>query len=222
MDLWIESLIRLIAAAFLGGLIGLERELSHKPAGLRTNMLICSGSALFMIVSQLVAGSGTYSGDPGRIAAQVVAGIGFLGAGVIVHSRGSVVGVTTGATIFVIAAIGLAVGGGYYVPAAAATLIVIVSLLVLGKLEKAVLPKNQQSFFFTITTADVQGVLAELRRLSQEQKFVMESISAEPTEDGFRLRFTIQTTPERHEKIVPLLLTLPGAVRVELPGDAGA
>lgn len=222
MNLWIESLIRLVTAAFLGGLIGLERELSHKPAGLRTNMLICSGSALFMIVSQLVAASGAQSGDPGRIAAQVVAGIGFLGAGVIVHSRGSVVGVTTGATIFVIAAIGLAVGGGYYVPAGAATLIVIASLLVLGKLEKALLPKNQSSFIYTITTTEAQRVLGEVTRISQEQKISIESLSADPVEGGLRLRFAIQATPERQQKFLSLLLTLPGALHVEFPRDAGA
>ncbi len=220
MNLWMESLIRLVAAALLGGLIGLERELSHKPAGLRTNMLICTGSALFMIISHLVATSGPQSGDPGRIAAQVVAGIGFLGAGVIVHSRGSVVGVTTGATIFVIAAIGLAVGGGYYVPATAATLIVILSLIVLGKLEKTLLPKNHQSVVYTITTKDAPHVLAGVNRILSDEKISTESISLEPMDEAFRLQFTVQTTAAKHEKLLPQLLTLPGTVRVEYPRDA--
>src|SRR5690554_2045638 len=115
----LDLLIRLLLAAILGGLIGLEREISGKPAGLRTNILICVGAAL---LTELSLGIGLLTperpnADPARIAAQIVSGIGFLGAGTIIQARGSVVGLTTAATLWVVAAIGMAVGAAAYVEA---------------------------------------------------------------------------------------------------------
>ncbi|CUS88767.1 MgtC/SapB family protein, partial [Candidatus Kryptonium thompsonii] len=98
------DLFKFFLAIVFGGLIGLERELKGKPAGFRTNILICLGSTLYMILSMKIAG------DPGRIAAQVVTGIGFIGAGTIIQARGTITGLTTAATIFVVASIGLAIG----------------------------------------------------------------------------------------------------------------
>src|SRR4249920_1627673 len=100
-----STVVRLIVAAILGGVIGLERELKRKPAGLRTNMFICFGAAMFTILSARLADQ--YVGDHTRIAAQIIPGIGFIGAGSILHSRGSVQGLTSAATIFVVASIGM-------------------------------------------------------------------------------------------------------------------
>src|SRR5204863_3481185 len=98
--------IKLLLAAILGGIIGIEREIRDKPAGLRTNILICVGSTLFMSVSiQLAAWTGS---DSTRIAAQIITGIGFLGAGAVLHSHGYVIGLTTAATIWVVAGVGMA------------------------------------------------------------------------------------------------------------------
>jgi hypothetical protein len=102
-DLNTYILLRLVLAAFLGGLIGLERQLRRKPAGIRTNMLICFGAALFTIISYEMAG--TVGGDHTRIAAQIIPGIGFIGAGVVIRERGAVLGITSAATIFVMASI---------------------------------------------------------------------------------------------------------------------
>ena len=129
----IATIERLVAAALLGGLIGLEREIRHKAAGLRTNMLICLGACMFTMLSNQLAGS--FGGDHTRIAAQIVVGIGFIGAGSILRERGSVVGLTTAATIFVTASIGMAAGGGLFMTAAFATVILLVSLVALGTLE---------------------------------------------------------------------------------------
>src|SRR3989475_8713663 len=93
------TILRLTVAAILGGIIGLERQLKHKPAGLRTNMFICFGSALFTVLSGQLAGS--LGGDHTRIAAQIIPGIGFIGAGSILHARGSTMGLTDAATVFV-------------------------------------------------------------------------------------------------------------------------
>ena len=107
-DLLSKSMVRLTLAAVLGGIIGLERAFKRKPAGLRTNMFICFGSAMFTILSNELAAEWGI-GDHTRIAAQIIPGIGFIGAGSILHAKGSVTGLTTAATIFVVASIGMAV-----------------------------------------------------------------------------------------------------------------
>lgn len=124
-------------AVVLGGAVGLEREIAGKPAGLRTNILICVGAALLTDISvEIVRGpGGTRLGDPARLAAQIVSGIGFIGAGTIMQSRGTVMGLTSAATIWVVAAIGIAVGAGKYVEAAGTGVLVTVVLAGLGTLE---------------------------------------------------------------------------------------
>jgi putative Mg2+ transporter-C (MgtC) family protein len=127
-----DLLQRLLLAAGLGAVIGLEREYRKRPAGLRTNILITLGSALFTTLSLIMAGAG---GNVDRVAAQVVTGVGFLGAGAILRSRASVHGMTTAATIWVNAAIGMAVGTGQFALASGATAVTLVVLLLLYPLE---------------------------------------------------------------------------------------
>jgi len=128
-----STLARLVLAAILGGIIGLERQLRHKPAGLRTNMFICFGSAMFTVLSSQLAGS--LGGDHTRIAAQIIPGIGFIGAGSILHARASVTGLTTAATLFVVASVGMAAGGGLYLTAIFATGLILIALVLLGRME---------------------------------------------------------------------------------------
>jgi putative Mg2+ transporter-C (MgtC) family protein len=126
MNTTLEMVLRLLLATFLGAVIGFQREKSGKEAGLRTNMLICLGSALLTVLS-IYAFPGS---DPSRIAAGIAAGIGFIGAGVILHrSGGAVVGLTTAATIWAVAAIGMAAGAGLYIIAPVATALVFIILL---------------------------------------------------------------------------------------------
>jgi len=127
-----DLMLRLLLAAGLGAAIGVERELRRKPAGLRTNILIALGSALFTILSVQIAHAG---GTPDRIAAQIVTGIGFLGAGAILRSGKDVRGMTTAATIWVNAAIGMAAGAGEYVTAGVATLVTLIVLVILPPVE---------------------------------------------------------------------------------------
>jgi putative Mg2+ transporter-C (MgtC) family protein len=121
----------------LGGAIGMERELKGKPAGLRTNILICLGATIIADVSVAlaVAPDGSRIGDPARLAAQVVTGVGFLGAGTILHSAGVVTGLTSAATIWVVAAIGIAIGAGQFVEATGAGALVTLVLAGLGRVE---------------------------------------------------------------------------------------
>jgi putative Mg2+ transporter-C (MgtC) family protein len=141
-ELRLELLFQLALAVVLGGAIGLERELRGKPAGLRTNVLICIGATLFTVLSQHISAG---RGDPGRIAAQVLTGIGFIGAGTILHLRGSISGLTSAATIWVVTAIGMAVGSSAYVEALGATGLVGLVLVGLGKAEKYLATKASRS-----------------------------------------------------------------------------
>jgi putative Mg2+ transporter-C (MgtC) family protein len=131
---WEEELLRVAVAAALGGAVGLERELRDREAGFRTHMLVAVGSALFTLVSAygfrdfLVHGGTVVRADPTRIAAQIVTGIGFLGAGAIIRQGLSIRGLTTAATLWVVAAIGLAAGAGYYSAAVITTLLALFSL----------------------------------------------------------------------------------------------
>jgi len=134
--LHLEVVFQLTLATLLGGAIGLERELSGKPAGLRTNILICIGAMLFTLMSVKLAAAGIGHGDPTRVAAQVASGVGFLGAGTILHARGAVTGLTSAATIWVVAAIGVAIGAGAYVDALGTTLLVMIVLWGLGYVER--------------------------------------------------------------------------------------
>src|ERR1700690_3632649 len=125
---------KLLLAALLGGLIGLEREAKPRPAGLRTNLFICVGAAMFTLLSRQLAG---VPSDYTRIAAQIIPGIGFIGAGSIIHARGDLVtGITSAATLFVVASVGMAVGGGLYLPSIFATGLILICLFVLGKAEQ--------------------------------------------------------------------------------------
>ena len=133
-DLNVYVIGRLLLAAVLGGMVGIERELSQKPAGIRTNMLICLGAALFASVSYEMASA--FGGDHTRIAAQIIPGIGFIGAGVVIRERGTVIGITSAATIFVVASIGMAVGSGFYVTGIFTALLLLASLIFIGKLER--------------------------------------------------------------------------------------
>jgi putative Mg2+ transporter-C (MgtC) family protein len=130
----LDLTLRLLLAAGLGGALGVEREIRQKPAGLRTNILIGLGAAMFTMVSIELAGPG---GAPERLAGQIVVGIGFLGAGAIIRSGRSVHGMTTAATIWVNAAIGMAAGGGHFAMAAIAAAITLVVLALLEPIEHA-------------------------------------------------------------------------------------
>jgi putative Mg2+ transporter-C (MgtC) family protein len=128
------ALGRLCFACLLGALIGLEREIKRKSAGVRTNLLICMGSAFFTLLSAVLAGDA--NPDKGRVASNIVQGIGFLGAGLILHNRNRISGLASAASVWVVASIGMACGAGLYAAAALASVIVILALEVVGFLER--------------------------------------------------------------------------------------
>lgn len=164
-----DLLARLLLATALGGAVGWERERNGKPAGLRTNILICVGAALLTEVSIAIGEHASFpvQADPGRISAQIVSGIGFLGAGTIIQARGSVTGLTTAATLWVVAAIGISVGAHAYLEAVGATLLVLIVLIPLGIIERRVAEtRTARSVLFRLRDEPqimdrVQGILEE-------------------------------------------------------------
>jgi putative Mg2+ transporter-C (MgtC) family protein len=192
------TLARLVVAAILGGIIGLERQLRHKPAGLRTNLFICFGSAMFTVLSAQLAGS--WGGDHTRIAAQIIPGIGFIGAGSILHSRGSVTGLTTASTLFVVAAVGMAAGGGLYLTAFFATIIILLALGALGRLEQVFSLKTILTTY-EVTGRNVDSMLRELNRLIDDEKLTMQNVHLAAAEPESRLVFAIDAEHEEQNTL---------------------
>src|ERR1700758_2061188 len=153
---------RLLWAALLGSIIGIERSVRKRPAGMRTSLCVCVGAALFTILSSEIAKA---TGDPSttRIASNIVQGIGFLGAGVILRERGSVVGLTTAAAIFAQAAIGMAAGGGFYLVAGACSALVLIALIFLVYVENLFNLKPRY-MLFRITTSQTDDLVCELHQ----------------------------------------------------------
>jgi putative Mg2+ transporter-C (MgtC) family protein len=179
---------RLVLAAILGGLIGLEREIKHTPAGVRTNMFICFGAAMYTLLSQRLAG---VPADSARIAAQIIPGIGFIGAGSILHMRGLTTGLTTAATIFVVASVGMAAGGGHYLTALFATFLVLVSLFVLGHLEET-LNLKLLLHSYEVRGASVEEISNEVNRILESHHRLMQNVMSGSTGQHIRLQFDVE------------------------------
>lgn len=163
-----ELLLRLALACVLGGIIGYERQSRRKSAGLRTNMLVCLGSCLIMVLSEtLYKGvEGHTNADPARLAAQVVSGIGFLGAGAIMKEGLTVTGLTTAACLWVVAGVGLAVGDGYYTAALFTTGLVFVTLGTLSRLDDWVM--HEKNMMLIIHTEDKPGQIVRINECLED------------------------------------------------------
>jgi putative Mg2+ transporter-C (MgtC) family protein len=181
------AISRLVLAAILGGLIGLERELKHRPAGLRTNMFICFGAALFTVLSRALA---AVPADYTRIAAQIIPGIGFIGAGSILHTRGLTSGLTTAATLFVVASVGMAAGGGLYLTAVFATVVVLITLFALGHLERTFNLKTLLNTY-EVTGASLEEISLEVNRILEHKHRIMQNIVSGNTSQHFRVQFDV-------------------------------
>ena len=182
--------LKLAVAVVAGGAIGFERQIAGKAAGLRTNILICVGSALLMDLSINVGGVWGQGmvGDPARLAAQVVTGIGFIGAGTIMQSRGAITGLTSAATIWVVAAIGLTAGAGFYFEALGATLTVMAVLAGLGRLEHGLLRVNRAMNATVRTQPSVTGEWIRERLADEGITIVKLRMFSHPTDRVFEMR----------------------------------
>jgi len=194
----VRSLVRLALAGILGGLIGLERELKHRPAGLRTNLFICFGSAMFTLLSQRLAG---VPADSARIAAQIIPGIGFIGAGTILHTRGLTTGLTSAATLFVVASVGMAAGGGLYLTAMFATGAVLIALFTLGHLEETF---NLKLLLMTyeVTGGTVDEITSEVNRILEEHHRMMQNVNSGSAGQHIRLQFDVEGCRREQDQLL--------------------
>lgn len=184
-------LTRLLLSALAGFLLGLERQVHRQPAGLKTHILICLGSTLLMLVSIELGG------DPGRVAAQVVSGIGFLGGGAIIRQGFNIKGLTTAATVWVSAAIGLALGLGYYLPAFLTLGLILVTLVLMERFETTFFPaKNIKTLYLVFENKDFDYPLLE-RELSL-LKISVGNLDVSRTIESERIKLSLQIHAPPH------------------------
>jgi putative Mg2+ transporter-C (MgtC) family protein len=192
------SIVRLLLAALLGGLIGLERELKHRAAGLRTNMFICFGAAMFTILSVGLAG---VPSDATRIAAQIIPGIGFIGAGSILHTRGLTTGLTSAATLFVVASVGMAAGGGLYLTAMFATGLVLLGLFALGRFEETFNVKLLMTSY-EVTGSSVEEISHEVNRILESAHRLMQNAVSGDTGQHVRMQFDVEGRSSEQKELL--------------------
>jgi len=210
----LELLLQLGLATLLGGAIGLERELGGKPAGLRTNILICIGSALYTQLSLAMVPAGS---DASRVAGQIVTGVGFIGAGTILHARGAVVGLTSAATIWVVAAIGVALGAGHYAEALLSTLIVLVVLQGLGRIEMVVERHSTKSHLTVHARPDATPI-EELESVIRRTGLTIVSHESRRENVDLVIEYYLSGPKRLHDQVMIALLHHP-AVRTVSTGE---
>jgi putative Mg2+ transporter-C (MgtC) family protein len=190
---------RLLTACLLGGLIGLEREWRHKASGLRTNLLLCLGCAFFTLLSAVLAGNG--NPDKGRVASNIVQGIGFLGAGIILHTRDRVVGLTSAATVFVIASIGMACGAGLYIEAVLATAITFVALALIGYLESKTGWKRS-AMLYEVRGGDPKAMYVAILSVLDRMGIRLNIFERDHVEGLDRITFAVSANRKRHARLL--------------------
>lgn len=194
---------RLLMACAMGGIIGLEREWRHKASGVRTNMLLCMGCALFTVLSGVLAGPET--ADKSRVASNIVQGIGFLGAGLILHTRSRVLGLTSAATIFVVAAVGMACGAGLYVEAAISTAMVFFALRFIGLLE-AGSGWKRYPMLYEVRGSDEKTMFAEILAVLDREHLRLNIVERDTVGALQRVTFMLSASRARHRQLLAELV----------------
>lgn len=201
-----EAVFRLLVACLLGGAVGIEREWKGQSAGVRTNLLICMGCAFFTLLSAVLAGdTGT---NKGQVASNIVQGIGFLGAGLILHNKNRVSGLASAASIFVVASIGMACGAGLFLPAVIATVIVMVSMAVIGFVEWRV---NLKSYplIYEVRGSDETSLLTSVLEAMDKEQRRLGSVDRDLIGTVQRVSFSHSATKRKHESLRLRLLAEP-------------
>ena len=198
------DILKILLAVFFGGLIGLEREFRDKAAGFRTLIFICLGATLFTILSSQLAGDK----DPTRIAASIVSGVGFLGAGVILRDRGRIIGLTTAAMIWLTAALGMGIGGGNYGLVTAAAAAVLIVLWAFPAVERMVDNMREERSYEILTPVDPAKALA-IEKEMEQLNLKIHSCHQKKGEQVLRCTWEVSGPPKSHAKFVQLLLADP-------------
>jgi putative Mg2+ transporter-C (MgtC) family protein len=216
---WAESALRLLLATVLGGVIGVERQMRNKSAGVRTHMMVALGAALFLLVSvDLPRRMGANLADPARIAAQIVAGVGFLGAGAILHSRGFVVGLTTAASIWLAAAIGMAAGAEMVAVAVTGTVLGVAVLVASHLIERSPIRSDERVTRVQFVVSGENELRESQRRIRKAGGEIVRSRFAPRDEN--RIEVTLETllTTEDQTELLASLRQIEGLRDVRIEG----
>ncbi|HXE72220.1 MAG TPA: MgtC/SapB family protein [Candidatus Nitrosotenuis sp.] len=210
----LELFVRLLVATLLGGVVGLERERLHRAAGLRTHVLVSVGSALFTLVSLYGFREVGKINDPARVAAQIVSGIGFLGAGTIMRQGATVRGLTTAASLWVVAGIGMAAGAGYYAGAIFTTLLAILALVVLKSLERAI--EDRELTRMELSLPHGPGQLAKVQGVFELLGVSLRNLEMDREDDQLLLRVVVLIPRGLSRNILLQSLSDVGVTHIEM------
>jgi putative Mg2+ transporter-C (MgtC) family protein len=195
----IEVILKLVLSISLGGIIGIERETSQKPAGFRTNILVCAGSTMMMTLAvSLIRTQGGTTDSLVRMAAGVITGIGFIGAGTILQSRGTIAGLTTASTLWVVAGLGLIIGAGYYVPALIFTALTIATLVLFRRIEESYLRKSQ--FHYHVKLTERPYILSSLRKLARHHGLRLDKLALKHEGSSYLVTFFLAASEEKEQE----------------------
>ena len=213
LSVW-DIVLRMACAMLVGAVIGTEREFTHRPAGMRTHMLVSLGACAVMITSQMLFAQYRVYGatpDPARLSAQVITGIGFLGAGTILKEGPTIKGLTTAASIWAVACLGIAIGGGYYAVGLVGAACMMITLTVFEWLQELLLRNNYALYNFSATCTDIAYVLDLIRRLAAEADGIVTSTEVEEADDKqtfhveFKVNFPGRAAAEREQRFFTAL-----------------
>lgn len=214
MDI-LEITLKLLLAVALGGLVGVERERSRKPAGFRTNILICLGATMMMIFSDLILADRSGSaGDLMRMAAAVVTGIGFIGAGTIIQAQGMVIGLTTAATLWAVAGLGLLIGTGYYLIAVIFTAVIIITLISFRQFEGS--GPTQAQFQYSLKARYSKDTLTRIKKLAMHEGIRFKEISQLKEGNFSIIKFSFPASEEKEQIFNQSLTDLDEIVEIKI------
>ncbi len=199
MNILFADIIKILIALVLGGMIGIERDIRDKAAGFRTLMFICVGSTLFTILSSKVSSMGT--GDIGRIAANIVSGVGFLGAGVILRERGQIKGLTTASTIWLVAAIGMAVGAGEFLFSLIVTIVTLIVLWFFPLIERHITDAHLSRTYTISCKYDLEKY-EEFVQIFKKSKMFLGNHHLTKKDDMMKIVWDAYGTVEQHKRLV--------------------
>jgi len=211
----IEVTLKLLMALALGGLIGMERETSQKPAGFRTNILICVGAAMMMIsAGMLFNASGGNGSEVARIAAGVITGIGFIGAGTIIQARGNIIGITTAATIWAVAVLGIVIGLGYYLISLIFAGLILLTLVLFRQLEGR--PGERLLYHYHLKTKAAREVLLNIKKLALHEGIKFKEITHKKEGTVSVISFSFPSSEEKEQEFNQSLLSMEGILEIKI------
>ena len=197
---FVQIALRLGCAMLIGIVIGLEREFTHRPAGLRTHILVALGACVASVMGEMIFMNMTANADPARLSAQVITGVGFLGAGTIMKEGASVKGLTTAASVWAVACLGIAAGFGYYALALLGMLFIFITLTIVEALQHRFIRAGGSEERYVLEAEDVSAALTQLYAISQSQNVLLTDLAVHQAEGGHRVSFQATFYGRRHKK----------------------